>query len=745
MSFLGTIKGWFGSSSGHDGHGSPGDSHGHDDHSHEGHETNGAHDSRWNGLNEPVGYIPGATPGFAQIGQGDLKKMSLALKIQEGARMGFDFVQLDIETISEIMEPDLNKRARQIQDAQKVFAGVHGPVQGQTALDLGTAVAPLWHRHHQNLLRTAYGSSLLGAKYILFHTSAMGRPGITFGLGEGRTGGGPLFAFNGTVLGQWIQDVADGNFSDLKDPTRKQQIKDFKEWTLAMFIENFYRQQGRAVDPVEERWYQEHRNFSEGYDEMERRIEDISKKSGEKMEAETKKKIEENVRRLNELQKKQESGQKLTQQEIDEARAKNEDIQVYKSVQYKSRRQQEIAQDDPFYKKMANIYNTAEHYGGKKWFYEVFSLWTRSGSTSEEKIAYHAVAKFMFLTRDPLWIDIVEEHGPEIDPDDVVQAADNSKARLSELVDVYQEQKNKDRVKKMYPNVEVTPIKIAEKIIAAVCAKYIQGHLFTGGDVWGFKGLPEAGRFPHLQSNADSAYRFCEKNMRINPFDNSEEHWPMQIFIENEQPVSAPEGELRLMRAKHHIALVKAIDDGKLTSFCIDFEHMMVNMIDPLTETADLKPGDGKYVKMVHMNSVVAFRGAHGPIRRLSRDMDILYRFLFNLRRAGMKNAYIIWEMGSFGVEQSATAYRAFINALNKDLDPEELKEGTPEYDELVKILYGLDDTFAAQQAVAIRSHAYDPLKGLLMHPEEEHGFLSGEVIKKGTDKLATWARGHLK
>ena len=52
------------------------------------------------------------------------------------------------------------------------------------------------------------------------------------------------------------------------------------------------------------------------------------------------------------------------------------------------------------------------------------------------------------------------------------------------------------------------------------------------------------------------------------------------------------------------------------------------------------------------------------------------------------------------------------------------------------KILYGPDiapDGISPERQMnTIREHALDPLKGMLMVPEEEYSFLSSEAIKKG-------------
>ncbi|NOR85757.1 hypothetical protein GQ473_06585, partial [archaeon] len=101
----------------------------------------------------------------------------------------------------------------------------------------------------------------------------------------------------------------------------------------------------------------------------------------------------------------------------------------------------------------------------------------------------------------------------------------------------------------------------------------------------------------------------------------------------------------------------------------------------------------------------------------------------YDLKQKGMDDAYIIWEMGSYGSRDSATAFRRLIEYLSKNKHP----------DDLPTEFFGIDTTFEAQQHVAIQEHAYDPLEGVLMIPEESHTHLGSAAKDKG--KLAEWAR----
>src|SRR3989338_10257564 len=105
------------------------------------------------------------------------------------------------------------------------------------------------------------------------------------------------------------------------------------------------------------------------------------------------------------------------------------------------------------------------------------------------------------------------------------------------------------------------------------------------------------------------------------------------------------------------------------------------------------------------------------------------------LRQRGFREGYIIYERGGGDspakvVEQSIQVIRYIKENLQKGIPPEELPES----------FYGISEMNEAKykmQLVAIKEHAWDPLKGLLVIPEEEHTFLSRAAIEKG--KAEEW------
>ena len=187
------------------------------------------------------------------------------------------------------------------------------------------------------------------------------------------------------------------------------------------------------------------------------------------------------------------------------------------------------------------------------------------------------------------------------------------------------------------------------------------------------------------------------------------------------------------MSASDHIRLVNLLDGGEYVSYTMDFEHLMDNFIDPGIDINKMniegEEDPAKYITMLHINAPRPIMGAHAPLDLITHDQYLLYVWMYALLQKGMKNAYIIWEMGSYGSRESAIAFRRLVKCLEENTPPNKLP----------KEFYGLDETFEAQQHVAIREHAYDPLEGVIAIPEETHTILSTAAKDKG--KLAEWAR----
>ncbi|MFH1420479.1 MAG: hypothetical protein ABIG30_00765 [Candidatus Aenigmatarchaeota archaeon] len=641
---------------------------------------------KWDEKNRPVGYVLGVTPGFAKFEQGEaaLTYMGLARKITKAARLGFEFAEIDFEELSEMFEPEIAKQVDMIKRVQKIEVGLHLPV----AMDLCLAHSYLWHQNHEQLVYgTVAGAERMKAKFILFHTSSAARPAITSDIGR-ETGRSKMCAWNGMNLGDFID---------------KEGLRD---WFMAKFIQVLFSAMGVAGDPDIISYYDDMSinkglGFKTASDYAEKRYQEIIREATMHI---ANREILRHRQEVAELRKRLEDPtlSPLHKIQIEQAIAALEgDIEAIKmhGIGDYTRHWEEIKKtlrQKGLYEEFKK-YNRVSQYIEHTDFNNVFNYWRIHGSEGEEHVAYHVVAKWMFLKKDKMWTSIVTDNR---DPDKTIHEADTSLEKTTKLINTI------------------------KAIVTAVAGKYIEGHMTTAAKDIGVP-VDKDGNFDQHAEEHKAVLEYCKDKK-------------LHIFLETNMPGGygeggAPPGELRIIKATDHVNIVKAIDPENL-SYCMDFEHLLTNYVDPEKEAKDLEEGQlGKYIRCLHINAPRPVKGAHGPIEPLSNDVYLIYRYIYQLRKAGVKDAYWIWEMGSHGVRESAIAFRRIQQELLKNTDPKNLP---PEF-------FGIDKNFEAQQMIAIREHAYEPLKGMLMVPEEEHGILGTAAIERG--KAAEWRREQYK
>ena len=641
---------------------------------------------QWDELNRPIGYIISVTPGFAKFGAGDerLIYMGLARKITRAARLGFEFAEIDIEELGEVFEPELKRLVNHIKKVQKIEIGLHLPVN----MDLCIARSYAWRQMQEQLVYgAAAAAETLGAKFILFHTSSEARPDITATSGQ-RTPPAKLCAPDGRNLGDFIEQESSKGF-------------DLKDWFMARHMKVLFSAMGVAGDPgmityFDQKVVYEKKGFSQALDDAKKGWRDILRKNENEIKNYLTRDARERLNKLNSMLSTLPEGDVRRieiERAIDEIKREIAEIMGIDATLIprirgglESMKQVLSKKDWENY----NLWSEVEAYAERYNFYDVFNYWTRHGSEAEEYVAYHVVAKWMYKRKDPLWTSIL---GNSDDPDHIIEEAIRHLGEKGALTDV------------------------VKKLVTAVAAKYIEGHLKTMLDEYAMK------------------VKFENKILKMSVLDYCRRH-KLQIFIETNMPGGygemtggAPPGELRIIKATDHVKICQVIDPDIL-GYCMDFEHLITNYVDPEKEAEELiKTGGGKFIKCIHTNAPRPIVGAHAPIWSLSNDMYILYRFFYKLRKAGCKNAYIIWEMGSYGVQESAIAFRNIVRELEKETDPEKLPDE----------FFGIDKTFEAQQMTAIREHAYDPLEGVLMIPEERHTFLGRRAVELG--KAREWEK----
>ena len=122
-------------------------------------------------------YIIGVSSGFSDIGVGrgggeaSPSRITLSGKSFYAAFTGVSFIQIDIETLVEFLEPNLKKRLDKIRKEQKIEIGFHGETaaaKGRAPL-LDSAFETNYIQAHKKLLMSLKFSKEVKAKYLLIH------------------------------------------------------------------------------------------------------------------------------------------------------------------------------------------------------------------------------------------------------------------------------------------------------------------------------------------------------------------------------------------------------------------------------------------------------------------------------------------------------------------------------------------------------------------------------------------------
>ncbi len=313
-----------------------------------------------------------------------------------------------------------------------------------------------------------------------------------------------------------------------------------------------------------------------------------------------------------------------------------------------------------------------------------------------ERFAYYLIAKWMERTNQPLWERIVSV-GVKY------YAKINNKTEEEWLAASQIKELSMDDDNFRYKTVLWFP---------AVSAQYIWGH------------------FTQHEHNSDS--RLTNLTGILEKYDS---------FFVIESPMVSDEEHSRLPNPLQMLELMKHFR-SKHFGVAFDIEHILSANINPETAFSIIEERDGEYVKVIHIGWPSPLAPAHIPIPLGSEQQQQLYRMLFQLRKKGTGSdnlCYIIFERGGGDdpYKQSFLALRNIVEYLDKDVEPDKLP---PEF-------YGIDTKqllSPEKQKVAIREHAYDPLKGLITVPEEEHGLLGKAALEKGK-RPEEWAKERFK
>jgi hypothetical protein len=308
-----------------------------------------------------------------------------------------------------------------------------------------------------------------------------------------------------------------------------------------------------------------------------------------------------------------------------------------------------------------------------------------------ERWAYFFVAKWMEEKNDPLWIKIV---GASIkffaERDGITPEEWLSKKKI--------QKKSIDD-----PNFRATQ----EIWVPAVSAKYIWGHLFP--------------------VKYDDPKEIIKK-------------YKMPLILESPMGGRGIEEWLRLANPSQYYYLVEEVNREAgfdVLMMALDFEHMLSLRIDPELVIKLLPEDGGKFINVIHAGWPSTLAPAHLPIGIGSDQQKYLYEKYYELRQKGMgkeKDVFIVFERaGPETIQQSMISLKLIVEFLEKNVPPEKLPLE----------FFGVGTGKMAsieRQLTTIREHAFDPLKGLLMVTEEEHGMLGRTAVERG--KQEEWRKG---
>lgn len=326
------------------------------------------------------------------------------------------------------------------------------------------------------------------------------------------------------------------------------------------------------------------------------------------------------------------------------------------------------------------------------------------GMISEEEWAYALIAKYLEFRKD--------------DPDEPLWNMFFPGKNMDDLEKQWSELKELKLFDKKRGVVNLMP-----EVIAMVACRYIIGH---------FKCKPPA---EYIQDKKVEAQR---KKQEWDPFYELpaiKKLDTVKVLITFETPdviENQREGLQRIIHARHMHKLVKAFNHPYVKAW-LDSEHYLHNGFDPIEEIRDCPDESFKDFVGFHVGSPKPYAPGHDHIEVGSEAQRWIYVYAYEMRKKGFgveTPGIIIFERGGGNtpmeiVGRSVISIRLIVDQLMKDTPPEKLP---PEF-------YGVSTEgmmSVEKQMAVVREHYWDPLKGLLAVPEEEHTFFSKAAVTKG-------------
>lgn len=637
-----------------------------------------------------MSYKIGVSSGWWNIAKSE-ELLGLASKIGSTATYGVNFVQVDFESIAEFQEPDVVKNIKRLIDTLQVDWGMHGEIGEMMALE--SALEVVWKHSHRRLhqyLDTIYLKFILEGDYR-----------------------------------EYIPRYIVFHASNLP--------------TIAMIVERYrYAGQITVTPSGDTDWI----SFIEKNKELKKWVEEsnllyllIAKESalGFISIDDIKGKIADWV-----ISEKKEIKEKIFERytnSIKEEMTQEQKKEIYNNIVGETREE---------------ILKEIEKYGWE-FLRNVTKLRFAEGAITYEDVAYLIVARYLFDERnnvkEPLWNLFFPDY-----------SGDDGWGKLE-----------KDLLGggNKFFDVNKGEVKLPPQIVSLVAARYVIGH-FEEKNKEEF--IAEEKRRLEKALSKDKLKEIEEKFLNKTPFEKlsilnaliSEKSKERRLTIVFENPELTRAGEEGLQRLIHAIdiyRMVKAaekISNGIYLGMVFDAEHYLHNNLDPMVEIKSLQSGAkdaGKFILVFHVGAPKPYHPAHEPIDIGSEAQYWIYKYSYELRKAGFgakingkeyEGIFIFERGGARGgqypaqfIGQSAAALRIIINFLEKDVEPEKLPLD----------FYGISPTEILsedRQLAIVKEHFFDPLKGLLQVPEEEYTFLGSKAIEKGK-RPEEWKREELR
>jgi len=620
--------------------------------------------------------ILGTAAGIFGAAQQEEKSQyaGLARKAEYAITKGVQFVQIDLESISEFEEVDIDKKMKRIRDHLGIRFGLHSENVAFGSREfphLDSAIYQDYRRGHERLMIILENAGKIGFEYMLVHSSES----VPF-----------------IFLNRELQPT------DLVDPWGNR-LEEFINEYQSTFMKDFEVGKGWVWEQ-DEIWLDLLHDTIEGYlrrSENERKLNlrELSRRTvlERKIREKQMEIAKEQVLGSREIPKNQEELHKINQEIEEKAKkiiVKNEEIEWTKEDEDGINNEAIIIMEKE---------NKQFRHQQLKELWEYFGrlIKSRTLSYGPEKIAYYMIGKWMQENNDPLWMPIIDktiEYYAKKEKKEVQQWLKDKNIKQKTLED--------DVFKKDY-----------RLWVPSVSAKYMWGHF-----------SPEKNPITNPKDNAISG--IVEKDPKKLLDKN-------KIFFIMETPMAGAgmEDLLRFPQPAQMYYLIKELNSPWL-GIAVDIEHMLMDGLNVEVAIEVIPPEAGKYVRVLHCGWPSPLGPAHIPIPLGSEQQFYLYKTYWNLKQKGMSkdpkdNIYMIFERGGGGdpIQQSILALRAIKDFLEKDVPP----------DKLPLEFWGLDTGQWAsidRQLATIREHAWDPLKGLLQVPEEEHGLYGRSAVEKG-------------